>query len=933
MKKTILLILLLFIAICVSFGQNNYSVNGHIFDSSSRQQISDATVAIINVLDSSLVAFTRTDSTGNFVFHKLNKGSYKLSISHVNFHAKWLNFELSGIEKILKLGDIQMLDRSILQEVIVNVQRAPVVVNGDTLEFNAEAFKTKPNAVVEEMLKKMPGVEVDKDGSVRVNGKKISRILVNGKDFFNGDPTLATRNLSADAIDKVQVFEKQSDQSAFTGVDDGNSEKTINLKLKKDKMNAIFGKASAALGTDTRYEGKFNLNKFKGEKQFSAIGMTNNINQQGFAIMDVLNFTGENKKMMKGGGGLMINSNGPETGGVPVSGLGGNAQGITQTTAGGINFSDNWNKKTDLNSSYFYNNLNNINTRNVFRQNLVQGNNFRYTENDYSNNTTQSNRLNIAIDQNIDSFNAIKITSNTSSQSGNNYTKSNYVSLNENNDILNKGNTLNTSKSDGYNFSNNILFKHKFSKKGRTLSINGQMQYNNSALNSSINSLNQFFNGSSVLKIDTLDQLNNLKSITQSHGANITYTEPLSKKSLLEFRTFYNSGTGKLNRSTFDLDQSTGKHDLKNKELSNNFRNTYTAVGGGLSLRGLTKKLNYSVGVNLQSDQIDSHILDSTFSINHTRVNALPLANFNYNFTRFKSIRLDYNTSITEPTSAQLQPVKDVSDPLNIREGNPSLSQSYTNTIGLQFFSTNMSKQSSLIAFANFNTIQNAIVSSDLISNLGQRTTKPVNANGQYSLFGVLDKGFKIKKLSTRFNIGTSINYFHNVNYINSQLENTSNISYTPKLSATYNYKEFLDFTITGRWSFNKLKYSLEKQLNNNYLKQTYNADATANLPSGITLNSDIAYVVNNGRSDGYNKNTTIWNASLAKQVFKSKKGEIKLSVYNILNQNVGIDRNSNFNYIEDIKYTTLQRYFSLGFTYSLQKPSSGGPKMVIKTF
>jgi hypothetical protein len=386
-----------------------------------------------------------------------------------------------------------MKDKSIMEEVTVAAQRPPVVVNGDTLEFNAEAFKTKPNAVVEDMLKKMPGVEVDKDGSIRVNGKRISRVLVNGKDFFNGDPKMATRNLSADAIDKVQVFDKQSDQSEFTGIDDGNKTPTINLQLKNDKKNAAFGKATIAAGTKDRFDGQFNINQFKGDRQLSAIGMANTPHRQGFSIMDMLNFTGQTRKMMSGGGGRIVisNGNGDEFG-LPVSGIN-NQQGITQTIAGGLNYNNTWNKKTDFNASYFYNNLTLDNTRNTNRRNILPGNNFDYRQNSSTSNKTNSNRFNFSLDHKMDSFNSVKLSSVLGYQKGTGSRENNYESFIPDDKMLNNGFSNTANSTEGYTVSSELLYRHKFKKRGRTYSTTGSMQYNDSRGNSSQKAINNFF--------------------------------------------------------------------------------------------------------------------------------------------------------------------------------------------------------------------------------------------------------------------------------------------------------------------------------------------------------------------------------------------------------------------------------------------------------
>jgi hypothetical protein len=933
MKYIILPVTMLLLTVVTATAQKkSFSVKGKLTDSLQKQQLTDATVSLVNAKDSSLVAFTRTDSAGNFSFHQLKPGKYRLSASQVNFHPRWKNFELSTD---VELGDIYMKDKSIMEEVTVTAQRPPVVVNGDTLEFNAEAFKTKPNAVVEDMLKKMPGVEVDKDGTIRVNGKRINRVLVNGKNFFNGDPKMATRNLAADAIDKVQVFEKQSDQSEFTGIDDGNKTPTINLKLKKDKKNAAFGKANMAAGTKDRYDGQFNINKFNGDRQLSAIGMANNTNRQGFSIMDMLNFSGQTRKMMSGGGARIVINNGDNDDngfGLPVAGINNN-QGITQTIAGGLNYNDTWKKKTEVNASYFYNNLTLNNERNINRNNILPGNNFTYLQNSSSANRSNSNRLNFSIDHKIDSFNSVKLSSVVGYQKGNGNKKTNYESFEPGDKMLNDGFSNTSSFTEGYTTSNELLYRHKFKKKGRTFSLTASMQYNDSRARGTQNTINNFFSNGVINQRDTLDQVTRLNSITQSYAANASYTEPLSKRSLLEFRGFYNTNKGELDRKTFDYNKTSGKHDKVNGILSSAFENSYDYMGGGISMRTQQKKYGYSVGANLQYAQLNSHLKDSVFRVNQHFTNLLPVGNFNYNFTRAKTLRIDYSASASQPTVKQLQPVQDISDPLNITSGNPSLKQSYTHTASLQFFNASPAQQKNLFVFLNYTAVKNAIVSSDIISASGARTSIPVNAGGVYNILGNIERGFRVKKLKTRFDVGFNVNYNRSVNFINNDKNKTGILSLSPRVLANYSYKEVLDIEAVARFSFNDARYSLQPSLNNNYWRQVYELNANLNLPAGFTISNEFSYSAYTGRSSGYNTRIALWNASVSKQVLKSKKGEIKLSAFDLLNQNIGVERNGNTTYVEDVQYKTLQRFFTLGFTYSLQKTSSGGPRAVIRTF
>ncbi len=934
MKRFFLIAFFFIITAGTVNAQQTATITGKVIDTSTNQQLSGATISLVDLHDSSLIGFVRTDSGGNFIFNKIPQGRYKLSGTHSGFHTYWKSFGVTG--SIVNLGKIFIKDNSLLDEIIVDAEKPPVTVNGDTLEFNAGSFTTKPNAVVEDLLKKMPGIQVAKDGTIRVNGQRINKVFVNGKEFFTGDPKLATQNLPADAVDKVQVFEKKSDQSEFTGFNDGNGETAINLKLKKDKKNPTFGKIKVGAGTNGRYDGQFNINRFKDDQQISAIGMINNTNRQGFSIMDILNFTGETRNMMKGSGGgmrIVINDGGGSDFGLPVDGGGASAAGIARTISGGLNFNDTWNKKTDFNGSYFYNNIKVAKDQKLNRDFVASSNPYSFSENSYDNRSTESSRLNMSIDHKIDSFNSIKFTPSFTHQDNYYNSSNNYISTSAGNIKVNEGFSNSITNATGDDFKNNILFRHKFAKKGRTISANFSMAYNDSRSNGSLNSINDFFGRDSVQTTDTINQVNNLKSITQSYGVNITYTEPLSKKTLIELTASHNFNKGNLNRVTYDYNNYNNKYDKFNPLQSNVFDNEYQYASSGTGLKHIHKKYSVSITANLQYAVLTTQMKDSTFKISQSFINMLPSANFAYNFTRSKMLRLDYNTSTRQPTSSQLQPVTDISDPLNIRVGNPALKQEYIHNATVQLISANPLEQKNLMMMVNASVTQNAIVNSDDISAQGIRTTHPVNANGIYSVFAIIDAGFRIKEINTRFTLGGNVFLNNNVNFVNGAGNNIHNISYAPRMSMNYNYKDKIDINAEARIGYNTVKYSLQPSLSDHYWQQEYSMEVNATLPFGFGINSDISYNANTGRPPGFNTYFTKWNAAVTKQVLKNKKGELKFSVIDILNQNLGNSRTANQNYIEDVTFKTIQRYYMVGFTYSLLKTNNNGPKAVIRTF
>ncbi len=908
------------------------AVKGIVCDSASGQGLAYATVSILNARDSTLISFVRADSAGHFSISSAAKEKFLLSASYVGYLPVWKVLETDGKREV-NMGKLFMNNLLSAGNVTVTARRAPVTINNDTVEFNAENFKTAPNAVVEDMLKKMPGITIDADGTVRVNGQKINRVLVNGKEFFTGDPKLATKNLDAEAVDKVQVFDRKSDRAQFTGVDDGQSEKAINLKLKKDRNQALFGRVTAGAGNDGRFDGQANINKFNGDQQLSALAMANNTNRQGFTIGDIMNFTGDLAKGMRGGGGVTIRVGGQDDNGLPVTGLGQQQQGVARTTAGGLNYNDTWNKKTDVNSSIMASDMHLQTDKSTERQNLGAGGGFNYLSNSNTIRDIKQQRWNAAIDHQIDSFASVKFTPQITTQQNDAQSHTDYVSTDSKGVILNNGFTNSNTHSEALNLAGSLLYRQRMKKKGRTLSATIDYRYNNSKQRGDLYTKNTYYTGGAPVKDSITNQQNTRDAETRNIGISVIYTEPVGKRSLIEFSTFYNTNNGESNRQTYDYSGGTGKYDQLNNVLSNRFQSSYVYSGGSIAFRSNQKKFNYTMGSSWQAAVLESINNTNGNKIRQTFTDLLPNASLQFKLTSTRNLNLNFNTSVTQPSTVQLQPVADISDPLNIYTGNVDLKRSYNQSLTLNYFSANMFTQRNLFAFLSFNNTRNAIVNADIIRN-GIRTTIPVNANGVYSLFGNLNTGFGIKKLRSRFDMGIGVNYTHNVGFVNDQQNDIGNMGIGPSLGWNYSIEDRMDLQVNTRLNFSKATYSLQPQLNSNYLQQVYAIDMTHYLPFGLMLNNNFNYTVNSGRADGYNTRVPFWNLSLAKGFLKNKRAECKISVFDLLNRNVGVSRSANQNYIEDTRYNVLQRYFLLGFTYRLNRAaSSGRPGVVIRTF
>lgn len=926
MRKYYLLLLLIFFTTIVS-AQKNGSVKGIAFDTISKQTVAGATITVLEKKDSSLVTFTMAGNDGRFTVTGLANGEYRLMVSHINYYNSNTYFKISDENKSADLGNLVMNDKSkVLEEVVIAAEAPPVTLVGDTIQYNAGSFKVQPNANVEQLLKKLPGVKVEKDGTIKAQGEKVTKVLVDGKEFFGNDPKIATKNLPADAVDKVQVYDKQSDQAQLTGFEDGNSEKTINLKLKKDKKKGMFGKVNAGAGNKERYEGKFNLNSFKGARQFSAIGMGNNTNAEGFSFMDILNFTGELARMQKGmsggGGDINISVSSDDAAALGMN-VGGSNSGINTAWGGGLNYNNIIGNKLDFQSNYFYNRLNPNRESHVQRQYFLPDSSYYYNQNSFSDNLNNSHRFNLNTLYQIDSFNSIRITPSFSYQKTNNRSKTDYQTLSEDRLLTNEGFSNNTAANEGYNFRNDIIWSKRFKRKGRTFSLTLQTSLNESNGDGSLSSINNFYNpNGTLLRRDTLNQLNNSTSDMKSYNVRAVYTEPLWRRSLLELSAGKSNSKSTAQKETFDYNKNNGKYDKLNNFLTNDFENTYGYSNAGLRIRTQRKKYNYSIGANWQLADLEGKIISDTKDslISKTFRNILPNARFQYNFSRFKSVSVNYSTSTNQPSMAQLQPVPDNSNSLNIKEGNPDLKQEYTHAIQTRVNLINPYKNKNLFLFMNMQSTQNKIVNYDSINQEGIKRTRPVNVNGVYNLNSQLSYSMPARFLKGSIELSTSAGVFKTKQFINGVGNNIRTITIGPDIRIDMNPTDKLNLALGAGLNYNKTKYSLQSALNTDYLSQDYSASVDWELPKGFFMSTDFMYTINSQRAAGFNTKVPLWNASISKQMLKFNRGELKFSARDLLNRNVGISRNTNNNYIEDSRVLTQRQFFLLSFTYSLSK-------------
>ncbi|NOS56362.1 MAG: TonB-dependent receptor, partial [Cyclobacteriaceae bacterium] len=768
MKRIYILIVLLSI-VQISVAQK-FSIKGQVTDS-TKSALPSSTVMLLSQKDSTLVNFGVSDKTGLFEIKNVSVGDYFLKVTFVGYATYQKRISAVGAGGDINVGSIKMIpqDRE-LEELVIKGEKAPVTVKRDTIEFNAGSFKVKANANVEDLLKKLPGVEVETDGTVRAQGEQVQRVMVDGREFFGRDPKLATRNLPADAVEKVQVFDKKSDQSIFTGIDDGQKEKTINLELKEEKRNGAFGNMMAGVGTDDRFQAKANINRFGKGKQLSFLGMGNNVNEQGFSFSDFLNFTGGSQQMMGGGGGggrVNIQLDGDNTNGVPLN-FGGRQNGIMTNYAGGINFNRDLTKKAQLTSSYFYNRIDQDIRQGTDRINFLPNQpSYNFNENSIQSNLNDNHRVNLTLDQKIDSANSIKFTNNITYSESSQRSSTKSETRSNDNTLQNESERFNTNDQTSFNLNSSVLFRHRFAKKGRTLSTNLTLGISETDGKGNLNSTNEFYGNNP--RIQELTQRNTQTNNTQSYGGTLTYTEPLGGRKYLEANYSYRTNQNQVDRIVYN---EKGGASTIDPFLSNIYNSNYIYSRPGVNFRMNRQKYNFAVGVGYQNTQLKGDLITQNAKINRSFENFLPVARFNYDFSNFKHLRFDYETSMQEPSIQQLQPAVINTDPLNISVGNPELRPGYAHNISANFTTFNPSKFINFFAFATAAYTTNAIANSQTVDPTNfVRTSKPVNVRDNLRINGNFNLGVPIRKLNSRFNIGPTFSITNGINLLN-DLEN-----------------------------------------------------------------------------------------------------------------------------------------------------------------
>lgn len=903
------------------------SVVGKVISRNNKSVIQSAQVSVIQ--NGGLPKLTvNSDNYGAFEIGPV-KDTFTLEIQATGFAVFTGKFVIINSAN-LNIGNIY-LDSSIsLKEVNIKVNAAVSQQKGDTTEINAAAFKTNPDATTEDLLRKMPGMTFE-NGKLKANGEEIKKVTVDGKEFFGDDASVAMKNLPAEVVDKIQVFDRMSDQARLTGFDDGQSSRSINIKTKSGKANGVFGKVYAGYGTDDRYQAGFSYNKFKGNKRITLLGLSNNINQQNFASQDLVGISSGGG--MRGGPGNMRGPGGYFEGSAQDNFLVGQSSGINTAQALGLNYSDKYLNKITIGASYFFNYSENVQESSIFRtyaNNSISGINQYYTQGSKSLGSSLNHRGYARIEYEIDSNNTLIFTpkvnwQNTSSmQTGN---AVNYTDADSLNSIANEY----RGKAFGDNYSATLFYSHKFKKVGRTFTGNVEGQKNTAESSYTNNLSNRRFTPTDSIWLT--GQL--IEALTPNKTVNMrgTFTEALGKKTMFQFDYRYGKNMFGSEQVVNNQDSGSNEYTSRDLSLSNEYSANYITHTPSAMIRFRGEKFWMGTGIAYQFAILEGISNNpGNQGITNKYKDILPRLFFNYKFNKTSNLRGRIMSNTQAPSIAQLQNVISTSNASLLSVGNPALDQELRTNVNISMTSSNPAKSTTLYAGITGSVVNGMIanttgfitkdtqISENFIALKGTQISKPINLEGYKTGNLLLSYGFPIKKIKSNLNIDGNLGFSAVPGLINDIKNLASTVSTGGGVVLSSNISENFDFSLSMNHSMYNTKNSSQKQLDNKYNIQSARLRLNYIIKSRIVLNTENVYSAYNGLGTNFNQKFMLWNAGIGYKFLEKNAGELRLSCFDILNQNRAINRTVNALYIEDNFTKVLSRYFMLTFTYNIRK-------------
>lgn len=916
--KCLLMLLMILFSPMAFAQQSGVNVTGSVVEQGSDTPIEQATVRLLNVKDSAMVRGVVSARNGSFTLKNVKKGSYLLHITFIGYDPLYQPLQITGKKNPVNVGKLELSDGAIeLGEAVVIGKAPEVTVRNDTVEYNADSYKVTEGSVLEDLLKKMPGVEVDSEGKITVDGKEVKKVMVDGKEFFSDDPKVASKNLPAKMIDKLQVLDKKSDMAQMTGFDDGEEETVINLTVKPGMKQGWFGNAYGGYGSKDRYEGNAMVNRFVNNDQITFMGGANNTNNMGFSDLASTMFSG-----MGGGGG--------RRGGF------GAGSGITSSGNAGLNFSKEFKPdKLTLGGNTRYSHSDNDARSKSDRQNILPGDSSSYDNSEAMSRTKSDNfGVDFRLEWKPDTMTQLIFRPSFSFSHSMNDNFSDATTLDNERDTVNTNKSSNYSESNGYNLNASIDFSRKLNNKGRvfsaTLSGGNSDSYSDGMNRSDI----VYFNQTDALKNSIIDQRSRYDNKGFNYRAYVSWVEPIGHNNFIQATYSISQRKQEALKNVYNQD-ADGIYNVLDSAYSQSYRNNFISQRASLSFKSQRAKFNYTIGLNLDPSYSSSEnfVGDTTLSkITRKVVNLSPMAQFNYMFDKRTNLRIMYNGRTSQPSMTQLQPVADISDPTNITIGNPDLNPRYTNNVFIRFQQFTPEKQRAFMIMANGSYIINDIVSyTSYNQETGVKTTTYKNVNGNYSgnVRMMLNTPLKNKKFS--INSMTMASFANSNGYINEEKNTNRNLILSERGGIDFR-SSYLDLGVNGNIRYNATSNSLQKENNQNTFNYGAGGYTTIYLPLNFKIESDVNWSTNSGYGDGFKQNEVLWNASASKSFLKNNQGTLRFKIYDILQQRSNISRSITASYIQDSEYNTLGSYFMVHFIYRFSIFKGGASASDVKT-
>jgi len=915
MKKLILVFLLLFSVFTFS-QEKRFEITGQLIAEDTQQPLESATIYLERIKDSSVVSYTISDKLGKF---KLEETTYADSLNfYVSFvgYATYLKKLAIDREKI-DLETITMQLDNKLDEVYIE-STAPITIKKDTLEFNVKSFKTKKDATVEDLLKQLPGVEVDDEGNISVNGKSVNQILVNGKPFFGNDPTITTKNLTKDIIEKIQVVDTKTKAEAFTGEEGDKENKTINLTIKEENNKGIFGRVAAGGGTDDRYEFAGMLNYFNNDRRISVLAGGNNTNSPGFSF-------GEISKMFGRGGGISFNSNGSFS--VGGRSFGGGA-GITTSKNAGVNYADQIGDNTEISSDYFYASSSSENETSSQRETILVDSRFFSNSISRSENDTESHSYNLDFEIETDSTFQINIEPSFSYSQNRTLFNSDDETFDQDLVLTNESEVNSNVESYVREFNNQLTATKRFGKRGAFIRFQLDNSVSQQESDDFIRSTTEIFgdNPETIIRDQFTDGENNSYGVSTQ----FRYRYPIiAKKLFTDIRFRYDIDKSKNKQSTFDFNELDQDFTDFNLDLSTDFeyKDTQSIPEVGVTYRGEKWSTWFRLGYNIRTLE-NQDLLRPEFNVERTFKNFQARYNFNYRFSAKANVYFGYRLTNRPPGIRQLQAFEDVSNPLDIVIGNPNLSPSNRHSFYGGYSAFDWQKRTGFYTNFNGSVENNQVIAKTTVDpETLRRTTTYENVDGNYN-YGVsanYSKDIKIDTLKTfKFRFGARYNFGNRINFNNDVKYSSKVTTISPSVGVEFLWDKVLEFKPYYRLNLTNNAFDIDAFEDIEFTTHSAGLRTATFLPKKLEWRNDISFNYNSNVADGFQKSAWFWNSTIAYSIMKDK-GLLTLKVYDLLNQNTNARRIANQDFIEDSQSTVLRQYFMLSFSFKFNSLGSKG--------